>query len=161
MHLLRKLATPKQVKQVKQVKLPNGRIFVARYERVNRVTLARTNIRIKRTSPRAIGPRQQRLKYFGPRNQCKQRQQGAGVQDNVIRGINLGKQAADTELGRMIIDDAVSLIRKRIKNLKINFLKEKINRLLQRQQQYSRLFIATLNRQLKILFIPSKNECYK
>ena len=65
-----KLTTPKQVR------LPNGRTFVARYKRVNRATLVLTNVRIKRTYRRAIGPRQQRLKYFGPRKQRKRRQQG-------------------------------------------------------------------------------------
>ena len=57
--LRRKLTIPKQV--------PNGRTFVARYERVNRATLATTNVRIKRTYRRATGPRRQRLKCFGPR----------------------------------------------------------------------------------------------
>ena len=87
--LLRKLATSKQVR------LPNGQIFVARYERVNRGTLAPTNVRIKRTYRRSIGPRQQRLRYFGPRRQCRSRQQpqqGTGIETNVIRGINLGKK---------------------------------------------------------------------
>ena len=107
--LLRKLAMPKQVR------LLNGQTFVARYERVNRGTLAPTNVRIKRTYRCTIGPRQQRLRYFGPRRQCRSRQQpqqGTGIETNVIRGINLGKKAANTELDCMIVDDAVSLIPK-------------------------------------------------
>ena len=52
--LLRRLAQPKQVT------LPNGRTFLARYERVNRATLYLTNVRIKRTYTRKIGPRRQR-----------------------------------------------------------------------------------------------------
>ena len=99
--LLRKLATPKQVR------LPNGQTFVARYERVNRASLAPTNVTIKRTYRRTIGPRRQRLRYFCPRRQHKCKQQGKGIQDNVVRSINLGKQAVDTELGRMIVADAV------------------------------------------------------
>ena len=41
--LLRRLAQPRRVI------LPNGRTFLARYERVNRASLYRTNVRIKRT----------------------------------------------------------------------------------------------------------------
>ena len=82
--LLHKLTTPKQVS------LPNGQTFLAQYEKVNRATLPPTNVRIKRTYRRDIGPRQQRLKYFGLRKQRKRKQQGTGVQDDVIRGINLG-----------------------------------------------------------------------
>ena len=52
--LLQKLA------QSKQVTLPNGQTFLARYERVNRATLNRTIVRIKRTYKRKIGPRRQR-----------------------------------------------------------------------------------------------------
>ena len=80
--LLSKLAT------LKQVRPPSGRTFVARYKRFNRATLGPTNVRIKITYRRTIGPRRQRLKYFRPRKLRKriQRQQGTGVQDNVIRG---------------------------------------------------------------------------
>ena len=53
---LRKLATPKQIR------LPNGRAFTARYGRINRGTLAPTNMKIRRTYRRSIGPRRQRLR---------------------------------------------------------------------------------------------------
>ena len=49
--LLQKLAQPKQVR------LPNGSTFLARYERVNRGTLAPTKVRVRRTYTRSIGPR--------------------------------------------------------------------------------------------------------
>ena len=52
--LLRRLAQPRRVT------LPNGRTFLARYERVNRASLYPTNVRIKRTYTRKIGPRRQR-----------------------------------------------------------------------------------------------------
>ena len=113
--LLHKLAMPKQVR------LPNERTFVARYERVNRGTLAPRNVRIRRTYRYSIGPRRQRLRYFGPRRQRRRRQQpqqGTGIENNVIRGINLGKKAVGTELGCMIVDDAISLILKAYKKLK-------------------------------------------
>ena len=35
--------------QARRVTLPNGRAFLARYERVNRASLYPTNVRIKRT----------------------------------------------------------------------------------------------------------------
>ena len=120
--LLRKLATPKQVRR------PNGRTFTARYERVNRGTLAPTNVKIKITYRRSIGPRRQRLRYFGPRRQRRRRQQpqqGTCIETNVIRGLNLGKKAADTELGRMIVDDEVSLTPKAYKKLKKKLFRKK------------------------------------
>ena len=123
--LLRKLATPKQVR------LPNGRTFTALYEKVNRGTLAPKNVKIRRTYGRSIGPRQQGLRYFGPRRQSRRReqpQQGTAIETNVIRGLNIGKKAAGTELGRMIVDDAVSLIPKAYKKLKKSYLGKKINR---------------------------------
>ena len=120
--LLRRLAQPRRVT------LPNGRIFLARYERVNRASLYPTNVRIKRTYRRKIGPRRQRK----PR---KKQQEGKWVIDSqtMIRGIDLGKRAANTgidlgkraantEVGRMIVDDVVSLIPKGYKVLKINCL---------------------------------------
>ena len=56
--LLRKLAMPEQVR------LPIARTYSALYERVNRGTLAPTNVKIRRTYRHSIGLRQQRLKYF-------------------------------------------------------------------------------------------------
>ena len=91
----------------KQGRFPNGRIFTGRYERVNRGISAPINGKIKRTYRRCIGPRRQRLRYFGPRRQRRRKQQP-----------QQGKKAADTELGCMIVDDAVSLIPKAYKKLK-------------------------------------------
>ena len=48
--------------QSRRVSLPNSRTFLARYDRVNRVSLYPTNFRIKRTYTRKIGPRRQRTK---------------------------------------------------------------------------------------------------
>ena len=95
--LLRKLAQPKRVT------LPNGRTSLARYKRVKRATLYPTNIRIKRTYTRKIGPRRQR--------KPRKNQEGSGYIDSqkIIKGINLGKKAADTEVGHMIVDDVVGL----------------------------------------------------
>ena len=72
---------------------------------MNRASLQPTNVRIKKTYTQKIGPRRQRK----PRK--KQQQEGSGYIDsqNIIRGINLGKRAANTEVGRMIVDDVVGL----------------------------------------------------
>ena len=104
--------------QPRRVTLPNGQTSLARHEHVNRASLYPTNVRIKITYRRKIGPRRQRK----PR---KKQQEGSGYIDsqNIIRGINLGKRAANTgidlgkraantEVGRMIVDDVVSLIPK-------------------------------------------------
>ena len=118
--LLRRLAQPRRVT------LPNGRIFLARYEPVNRASLYPTNVRIKRTYRRKIGPRRQRKLR-------KKQQEGSGYIDsqNIIRGIaantgtDLGKRAANTEVGRMIVDDVVSLIPKDYNALKNKLFRHK------------------------------------
>ena len=123
--LLQRLAQPRQVT------LPNGRTFLTRYEHVNRASLYPTNVRIKRTYRRKIGPRRQRK----PR---KKQQEGSGYIDsqNIIRGIelgkraantgiDLGKRAANTEVGRMIVDDMVSLIPKGYKALRNKLFRRK------------------------------------
>ena len=114
--LLRRLAQPRRVT------LPNGRTFLARYKRVNRASLYPTNARIKRTyrRRRKIRPRRQRK----PR---KKQQEGSGYIDsqNIIRGIDLGKRAANTEVGRIIVDDVVSLIPKDYKALKKKLFRRK------------------------------------
>ena len=113
--LLRRLAQPRRVT------LSNGRTFLARYKRVNRASLYPTNVRIERTYRRKIGPRRQRK----PR---KKQQEGSVYIDsqNIIRGIDLGKRAANTEVGRMIVDDVVSLIPKGYKALKNKLFRRKI-----------------------------------
>ena len=111
--LLQRLAQPTRIT------LPNGRTFFARYERVNRATLYPTNIRIKKTYTQKIGPRRQRK----PRK--NQQQEGSGYIDSqsIIRGINLGKRAANTEVGRMIVDGVVGLIPRGYKVLKNKLFK--------------------------------------
>ena len=123
--MLRRLAHPRRVS------LPNGQTFLAQYERVNRASLYPTNVRIKRAYRRKIGPRRQRK----PR---KKQQEGSGYIDsqNIMRGmdlgkraantgIDLGKRAANTEVGRMIADDLVSLIPKGYKVLKNKLFRRK------------------------------------
>ena len=86
--LLPRLAQPRRVT------LPNGRTFLARYERVNRASLYSTNYSQNIIKGIDLGKR-------------------AGN-----TGIYLGKRAANTEVGRMIVDDVVSLIPKGYKALK-------------------------------------------
>ena len=97
--MLRRLA------QTRRLTLPNGRTFL---ERVNIVSLYPTNARIKRTYTRKISQRRQRK----PRK-------------NIIRGRDLGKRAANTEVGRMIVDDIVGLILRGYKVLKNKLFKRK------------------------------------
>ena len=112
--LLRKLA------QLKQVRLPNGRTLLARYKRVNRGTLTPTKVRIRRTYTRSIGPRRQRR-----HRQRLPQQQGTGIENKIIKGINIGKKAANTEIGCMIVDDTIGLIPKAYKKLKNKLFKRK------------------------------------
>ena len=106
---LRKLPQPKLVK------LPNGRTFYVRYQRLNRQTLYPTKVRIKRTYVRKIGPRRQR-KQRAPKRQ----QTGSGYVNvnNLMRGLNLAKRGANTEFGKTITDGAVSLLSKAYKSIK-------------------------------------------
>ena len=48
--------------QPRRVSLPNGQTFLTRYECVNRASLYPTNVRIKITYRRKIGPRRQKQK---------------------------------------------------------------------------------------------------
>ena len=94
------------------VKLPNGRTFYARYQRVPRHMLYPTKVWVKRTYKRKIGPRRER-KQRTPR---RARQSGSGYVNqyvnagNLMRGVNLVKRGANNDLGKMIIDDAVGFI---------------------------------------------------
>ena len=75
--------------QSRRVTLPNGRTFLTRQERVNRATFYPTNVRIKRTYTRKIGPRRQRKS-----REKQQQQEGSGYIDsqNMVRGINMEKE---------------------------------------------------------------------
>ena len=96
--------------QPKLVKLPNGRSFYARHQRVNRGVLYHTKVRIKRTYTRKIGPRRQRKR--------KQQRGGYVNSQNLMRRLNLAKRGANTEFGKTVTDDAISLLPKPNKSLK-------------------------------------------
>ena len=83
--LLRKLPVPKYVQ------LPNGRVFLARYQNVGRDVLNPTRVRIARTYVRKIGLRRQR--QIGPRDQHGRKQQVGGGLD-IAMIFDFGKKAA-------------------------------------------------------------------
>ena len=89
---------------------------------------------------RKTGPGRQR------KSRKKQQQEGSGYIDsqNIIRGINLGKKAADNEVGRTIVDDVVSLIPRSYKALK--------NKLFRRKKQF--------NDACSVLLTNSSNNVY-
>ena len=101
--LLRKLPQNFQT-----TKLPNGRTFYARYQRIPRHVLYPTKVRVERTYQQKIGLRRQR-KQNAPRR-VPQAGSGYGTADNAMRGVNLVKRGANTDLGKMIIDDAIGFI---------------------------------------------------
>ena len=113
--LLRKLA------QLKQVRLRNGRTFYTRYERVNRGAPYPTKVRIRRTYIRKIGPTRQR------QHRQRQQQQGSGYvnSQNLMKGISLGKKAADSEVGCMVKDNAISLLPRAYRSIKNRLFKRK------------------------------------
>ena len=110
--LLQRLPAPKQVQ------LPNGRVFFAKYQMVARYALTPTWVKITRTYVRKIGPRRQRIRRICPKNRQKIRQQaGAGL--DLSTAIDLGRKATGSKLGKMMINDAIDYIPtayKRIKN---------------------------------------------
>ena len=117
--LLQRLPNPRRVH------LPNGRVFFAKYQRVNKHTLAPTQVRIARTYVRKIGPRQQRIRRISPRNRQSGRQQtGAGL--IIATAIDLGKRTAGSELGKMVINDAIDYIPTAYKKTKNKMTNKKV-----------------------------------
>ena len=56
-----------------------------------------------------IGSRRQRIRRIGPRNRQRRRQQaGAGL--DLSTAIDLGRKAAGSKLGKMMINDAIDYI---------------------------------------------------
>ena len=70
-------------------------------------------VRIKRTYVQKIGPRKQRKRR-------RHAQIGSGYVDldKLMRGLNLAKRGANTQFGKTVIDDAVSLLLKAYKSIK-------------------------------------------
>ena len=109
--LLQRLLTPKRVQ------LPNGCVFFAKYQMVGRHALSPTSVRIARTYIRKTGPRRQRIRRIGPRNKQRLWQQ-TGAGHDLSTTIDLGRNAAWSKLGKMIINDAIDYIPTTYKKIK-------------------------------------------
>ena len=116
------------------VRLPNGRSFISRWERINRKQLP-TNIKVSRN--RTIGPRRNvRRKKKQEQNRVARVNQlypdmlpqiGSGIGQNLLKaGINLGSKAIGSDIGKKIINKGIDNIpnifkfgRSKIKNKNI------------------------------------------
>ena len=119
--LLRRLPPPKWVQ------LPNGRgcVFFAKYQKVGGHALAATRVRIVRTYVRKIGLRRQRIRRIDPRKRRRKRQQvGAGL--NLSTAIGLGRKAAGSKLGKMIINAAIGYIPTTYKKIKNKIITKRV-----------------------------------
>ena len=90
----------------KRVQLPNGCVFFAKYQRVDRHALTSTQVRIARTYVWKIVPRRQRIRRIGPRNRQRRRQQ-AGAALDLSTAMDLGRKAASSKLSKMKINDVI------------------------------------------------------
>ena len=106
--------------QPKLVRLPNGPRFYTRYQRVGRHTLYPTKVRIQRTYVRKIRLRQQRRRRSGA-------QTGSGYlhANTVMRGINLAKPGANSDLGKMVIKDTMDLVPSAYRSIRNRFFRKK------------------------------------
>ena len=116
------------------VRLPNGRSFISRWERINRKQLP-INIKVSRN--RTIGPRRNvRRKKKQEQNRVARVNQlypdmlpqiGSGIGQNLLKaGINLGSKAIGSDIGKKIINKGIDNIpnifkfgRSKIKNKNI------------------------------------------
>lgn len=116
--LLQRLPAPKRVK------LPNGRVFFAKYQGVGRDILPE-RVRIRRTYVRKIGPRRQRIS-------CRRQQQvSRGLDQNAISSaLDLGSRAATSRLGKIMINDAIDYISTAYKNIKNKIKNKKVKAVL-------------------------------
>ena len=109
----------------KRVQLPNGCVFFTKYQRVGRHALTATRVKIARTYNRKIGPRQQRIRRIGPRNRRRRRQQACAELD-LSTVIDVGRKAAGTKLGKMMINDAIEYIPEAYNKIKNKITNKKV-----------------------------------
>ena len=115
--LLQSLPVPKYVQ------LPNGRVFFAKHQRVGRDKLPE-RVRIRRTYIRKIGPRRQKIRRIGPTNQHRRRQQvGRGL--DLSTAIDVGRRAAGSRLGKIMINDAIDYLPTAYKKIKTKLKQNK------------------------------------
>ena len=116
---------PRKLPAPDRVQLPNGCVFFAKCQRVNRLPLAPTQVRTARTYVRKIGPRQQRIRRIGPRNRQRRRQQaGAGL--DLSTAIDFGRKAVGSKLGKMMINDAIDYVLMTYKKIKNKITNKKV-----------------------------------
>ena len=100
------------------VRLPNGRSFISRWERISQKQLP-INIKVSRN--RAIGPRrnvsrkkkqeQNRVARVNQLYPDMSPQIGSGTGQNLLKaGINLGSKAIDSDIGKKIINKGIDNI---------------------------------------------------
>ena len=118
--LLQRLPAPKWVQ------LPNGRVFFAKYQRVNRHTLTPTQVRIARTYIWKIGARQPTIRRIGPRNRRRREQAGAGLDLSTV--IDLSRKVVGSKLGKMMINDAIHYIPMAYKKIINKITNKKVKR---------------------------------
>ena len=99
----------------KRVVLPNGRVFYAKYKRVNRDVLP-PNIQIMRRYKQRAAPK-------GKRRRRRAAQRGKGFKSFLKKAANFGKKAFKNKtvraISRQIIQnapDALDLLSKKVKN---------------------------------------------
>ena len=102
--------------------------FLQNIKGFGRHALTPTRVRIARTYIRKTGPRWQRIRRIGTRNRQRRRQQvGAGL--DLSTAIYLGRKAAGSKLGKMMINVAIDYIPtayKKIKNRITNKIVEAV-----------------------------------
>ena len=102
--------------------MPNEREFYAKYHRVPRNALPKT-VTIRRTYVRKIGPRKQQEQ----KNQTGHRMP---TQDLIATAIGLRKKSAKSNLGKMIIKDAINYVPTGYKKLKNKIKNKKVRAVL-------------------------------
>ena len=112
----------------KQVQLPNGRVFFAKYQRVGRDRQAEC-VKIRRISVRKIGSRRQRIRRTSPRNQRRRRQEVGRCLD-LSTAIDLGRRAAGSRLSKKMINDAMDYIPTAYKKIKNKIKNKKVKAVL-------------------------------
>ena len=99
----------------RRVQLSNGQVFFAKYKRVNRHTLAVTQVGIVTSYVQKIGPKESKNQTGWSENKRKRRQQ-AGAALNIDKTVDPGKREASSKLGKMMINDAIDYIPTAYKN---------------------------------------------
>ena len=113
--------------QPRRVQLPNGRVFFAKYQRVGRHVLNPTPVKINRTYVRKFGPRRQRIRITA---RIRRRRQQVGTGIDLSTTIDLGKKAAGSSVGQMLIKDAINALPTAYEKIKNKITNKKVKAIL-------------------------------